>query len=172
MILLFKELTIQAHKNPAQFQALKEAYGCVARGAMRYLDPSGITAAIASVAPILETFSFAENAPALAFETMLIHEMGILFEKIAPFWDFVDRNMTKFIKQMCKPCFSLESLVDPAVASFGTEVGGEEWEHLSPEFWRKFVGFVIGVNNVTAAVPTCGVAVASVVVGGIAVAAD
>ncbi len=171
MVRLFNELTVQEHKNPSQFDALKEAYRCTAHGAMKYLDDSGVTAAVSSVAPLFENFSFAENASALAFEATFIHKMGVPYEKITPFWSYVDHNKSEFIKQISKPGFTLECLVDPAVSDYGTEVGGEKWEHLSPGFWRRMVGFAIGVVNVTAAVPTCGVAVASVIVGGIGVAA-
>ena len=171
LVLLFRELTVQEHKNPAQFQALKHAYGCVAHGAMRYLDESGITQAVGAVAPLLSGFSFQANAPALAFESMFLNRMGIPFEKIKPFWAYVDQRKDAFIHRMCAPGFTLESLVDAAVTEYGTETGGEPWEHLSPGFWRRMAGFAIGVANATAAVPTCGLAVASIVVGAVGVAA-
>lgn len=171
MVRLFREIISQEHKDQSQFQALKDAYECTARGAMRYLDNAGVTAAVASVAPLLERFSFEQNAPAMAFEATFIHRMGVPFAKISPFWRFVDLHKSAVIKRLCKPGFKLESLVKPAIRKFGTEKGGEDWEHLSPGFWRRMVGFGIAVVDMTTAVPTCGIAVASVVVGGIGVAA-
>ena len=56
--------------------------------------------------------------------------------KITPFWTYVDLNKSAFIKRMSEPGFALESLVDPAVSRYGTETGGEDWEHLSPGCWR------------------------------------
>jgi len=171
MVILFREIVAQEHKNPAQFQALKAAYGAVAQGAMKYLDKAGVTAAVAQVAPMLLQVSFVESARVLAYESSFIHSMGVPYDKIRPYWSFVDRNKAAVIRRMVEPGFTLESIVSPAVAAFGTEQGGADWEHLSPGFWRRMVGLGLVVTNLVATLPTCGVAAASVVVGTVGVAA-
>ena len=171
MLDLFREVVRQEHKDAAQFQALKDAYAGVARGAMRYLDASGATAAIAQAAQALEHVSYADNACVLAYEVAYLHNMGVPHEKIAPFWDFVDEHKGEVIAMMREPGFRLESLVDHAVGSFGTEKNGEKWEHLSPGLWRRMAGFGLAIVNCVATVPTVGIAVASVLAGAVGVAA-
>lgn len=171
MVVLFRELVAQEHKNPAQFAALKQAYGGVARGAMRYLDAAGVTAAVADAAGPLEGVSYVESAGVLAYESTYLHRMGVPYEKITPYWKFVDQHKGEVIRHLREPGFRLESLVDPAIESFGTEKGGAEWEHLSPGFWRRMAGFGLGVVNCVATIPTAGLAVASVLAGAAGVAA-
>jgi hypothetical protein len=171
MLDLFREIVRQEHINAAQFLALKQAYGEVARGAMRYLDSCGATAVIAEQAQPLAQVSYADSACVLAYEATYLHNMGVPYEKIVPFWRFVDEHKGKLLERMRKPGFALEALVDPAVKSFGTEKGGAEWEHLSPGFWRRMAGFGLAVVNCVATVPTAGIAVASVIAGAAGVAA-
>jgi len=170
-LLLFRELTAQEHKNRNQFEALREAYISVGEAAMAYLDSAGVTSAVASVAPIYQNFSFVENAPILLNETFFLLRMGIPLQKINPFWLFVDEHKAETIRKMCEPEFTLKATVRPALHKYGEETGGAEWEHLSPGFWRRAIGWGITVANLTAAVPTCGIAVASVIVGGVGVLA-
>ncbi len=171
MLDLFRETIRQEHRNPAQFLALRDAYGGVARGAMRYLDTAGVTAVVAQAAQPLADVSFADNACVLAYEATYLHNLGVPYAKIAPFWRFVDEHKRDLLAQMRQPGFTLEALVDPAVKSFGTETGGADWEHLSPGFWRRMAGFGLAVVNCVATVPTAGLAVASVLAGAAGVAA-
>lgn len=171
MLDLFRETIRQERKNDSQFQSLKQAYGGVARSAMRYLDASGVTAAIAEAAAPLVDVSYVHNACVLAYEVSYLHNMGVPYEKIAPFWRFVDEHKADVIGLMREPGFTLESLVEPAVQSFGTEKHGEEWEHLSPGLWRRMAGFGLAIVNCVATVPTAGIAVASVLAGAAGVAA-
>jgi hypothetical protein len=168
---LFREIVAQEHRNVAQFRALKDAYSVAAHGAMRLLDQKGITAAVSRVAPLLLQVSFKDSAAMLTYEAASFHRMGVPYSKITPFWAFLDRNKASFIRRTQTRRFSFESLVNPAVASFGKERGGEAWEHLSPGFWRRMVGFAVAVVNLTAEIPTVGLSTVSVIAGGIGVAA-
>lgn len=171
MLDLFRETIRQEARNSSQFQALKQAYGGVASAAMRYLDTAGITAAVAEAAAPLVDVSYADNACVLAYEVSYLHNLGVPYEKIAPFWSFVDQHKGEVIGLMREPGFTLESLVAQAVESFGTETDGEQWEHLSPGLWRRLAGFGLAIVNCVATVPTAGIAVASLIAGAAGVAA-
>jgi hypothetical protein len=168
---LFREIVAQEHKDPKQFEALKQAYAATARGAMRYLDDKGVTAHVARHAPELKDVSFAHSAPLLAYEAACLFRLGVPHDKIKPFWTWLDHHKAATAQMMSKPDFRLEPLVDPVVSSFGKETGGEPWEHLSPGFWRRMGGFALAVANLVAEIPTAGLATVSVVVGAAGVAA-
>ncbi len=166
---LFREVIAQEHRNPRQFEALKTAYAAAARGAMRYLDDSDVTSTVAKFAPHLLHVSFAQSAALLTYESAYLFRLGVPHSKIAPFWTWVDARKADFIKHMERPDFKMELLVDPAVASFGKETGGEEWKHLSPGFWMKLACVGLAAANVLAEVPTAGLATASVFAAGVGV---
>jgi hypothetical protein len=168
---LFREIVIQEHRNPRQFEALKHAFAATARGAVGYLDHIGVTAAVGQVAPLLQDVSFADSTAFLAYEAACLYRLGVPHAKIAPFWAYLDHHKSAILPRMAQPGFALQALVDPAVSGFGHEKGGEPWQHLSPGWWTTLGGAILVVVNLAAEAPSFGLATASVVAGVVGVGA-
>ena len=91
---------------------LLDIYYLAAKGSMRQIDESGLTAAIGRMAVELEEFSFEENAPNLVLEHLyLTKNLGIPDHKVRHLWPFVDRHKHDIIHRMSEPGFCLESLI-------------------------------------------------------------
>ena len=168
---LFKQIIAQEHRDKQQFEALKQAYAATARGAMSYLDDSGVTAAVGRVAPLLRDVSFKQNEAMLAYEAACLFRLGIPHDKIRPYWEWLDHHKAPVLTALAQPGFLIAPTIDAAVLGFGHEVGGAAWEHLSPGWWRRLAGAALIVANCVAEIPTAGLATASVVVGVVGIAA-
>jgi hypothetical protein len=167
---LFRQVVAQEHKNPKQFEALKQAFAATAKAAMRHLDDSGVTGHVARHAHELAGVSFAQSAPMLGYEAACLYRLGVPHDKVARLWPWLDQIKAAAVPVISAPGFRLEPLVDATVASFGHETGGEPWMHLSPGFWMHMSGYVLGIANCVLEVPTAGLATASIITGAIAVA--
>lgn len=138
----------------------------------RELDSAGLSEIIARVGPAhLRNFEYRTAHEFRKFEEKLVEDLKIPPQAWDRFWSLVDDNKGMVLTQMEKLGFR-RSLSPRFVEQFQKDWGS--LTPMSPFNWSKAIavglGTVIGIGNTVLAIPTVGIAVASVIAAGVAAA--
>lgn len=157
--------------EPDTFKIVKQQTKYIAFSFFKHLDETGFTKVFCKVAPLFEDFSFEKGYHLLLDDIKLFKNLGFPPHLWRAYCAYIDKHKQKFFLKIKKEGFRFMDLAPIVKAKM--ELKNDPIRKQSPFNWScgiaTGIGVVIGIANATAAVPSVGVSVASIIASGVGI---
>ena len=159
--------------EPDILELVKQQMKYTGLSLFKHLDESGFTGLFCQVAPLFEDFSFGEGSYLLLDDIQLFKDLGFPPNLWKAYCAYIDEHKQKYFLKMKEgnPGFKFVDLAPIVKAKM--ELKNDPIRRQSPFNWSCAIATGLGVItvgvNLTAAVPTVGVSVASVIGGAVGI---